>query len=163
MAVPNMVDIINHIKQLSIRLNENINKKLNFQKLLLEKYSNSFIIKNPMIMIDNKKQKIDLQKETITRILNQKLENNKNILDKIKHNYLLNNPTTLYKEKIILLNTLIEKLELVNPLGILKRGYSLTSQDNKVITSIKNINKEKPLLIKMQDGEIEAKITKIKE
>ena len=105
-------------------------------------------------MIDNKKQKIDLQKETITRILNQKLENNKNILD---------NPTTLYKEKIILLNTLIEKLELVNPLGILKRGYSLTSQDNKVITSIKNINKEKPLLIKMQDGEIEAKITKIKE
>ncbi len=163
MAVPNMVDIINHIKQLSIRLNENINKKLNFQKLLLEKYSNSFIIKNPMIMIDNKKQKIDLQKETLTRILNQKLENNKNILDKIKHNYLLNNPTTLYKEKIILLNTLIEKLELVNPLGILKRGYSLTSQDNKVITSIKNINKEKPLLIKMQDGEIEAKITKIKE
>ena len=163
MAVPNMIDIKNHIKQLSIRLNENISKKINIHKLLLEKYSNSFVIKNPMIIYENKKLKIEELKETTNRILIQIIDNNKNKLDKIKANYILNNPNTLYKESKIKLTNLIEKLELVNPLGILKRGYSLTTQENKVITSIKNINKEKPLIIKLQDGTIETQIKNIKE
>ena len=163
MAVPNMTDITNYIKQLSIRLNENISKKINIHKLLLEKYSNSFVLKNPMIIYENKKLKIEELKENANRILKQKLDNNKNKLDKIKANYILNNPNTLYKESQIKLNNLIEKLELVNPLGVLKRGYSLTKQDNKVISTIKNIDKEKPLIITLQDGIIETEIRNIKE
>ena len=163
MAVPNMIDIINHIKQLTIRLNESLNKKIKLEKINLEKSKNSIVIKNPMIMIDNKKQKIDLIKESVMRILNLKLENNKNKLEKIKQNYILNNPEVIYKEKQNKLSNLIEKLELVNPLGVLKRGYSITKQDNKVITKIKDIKKTKPLIIKLQDGDIETEIKNIKE
>ena len=163
MAVPNMIDIINHIKQLTIRLNESLNKKIKLEKINLEKSKNSIVIKNPMIMIDNKKQKIDLIKESVIRILGLKLENNKNKLDKIKQNYIINNPEVIYKEKQTKLLNLIEKLELVNPLGILKRGYSITKQDNKVIAKIKDIKKTKPLIIKLQDGEIETEIKSIKE
>lgn len=163
MAVPNMVDIINHIKQLTIRLNESLNKKIKLEKINLEKSKNSIVIKNPMIMIDNKKQKIDLIKESVIRILNLKLENNKNKLEKIKQNYILNNPEVIYKEKQNKLSNLIEKLELVNPLGVLKRGYSITKQDNKVITKIKDIKKTKPLIIKLQDGIVETEIKNIKE
>ena len=143
MAVPNMIDIINHIKQLTIRLNESLNKKIKLEKINLEKSKNSIVIKNPMIMIDNKKQKIDLIKESVIRILNLKLENNKNKIEKLKQNYILNNPEVIYKEKQNKLLNLIEKLELVNPLGVLKRGYSITKQDNKVITKIKDIKKTK--------------------
>lgn len=163
MAVPNMIDIQNHIKQLSIRLNENISKKINIHKILLEKFRDSFVLKNPMIIYENKKLKIEELKENANRILKQKLDNNKTRLDKLKSNYILNNPNTLYKESRVLLNNLIEKLELVNPLGVLKRGYSLTKQDEKVITSIKNINKNKPLIIKLQDGIVETNIKNIKE
>ena len=163
MAVPNMIDIINHIKQLTIRLNESLNKKIKLEKINLEKSKNSIVIKNPMIMIDNKKQKIDLIKESVIRILNLKLENNKNKIEKIKQNYILNNPEVIYKEKQNKLSNLIEKLELVNPLGVLKRGYSITKQDNKVITKIKDIKKTKPLIIKLQDGDIETEIKNIKE
>lgn len=163
MAVPNMIDLINYLKQLIIRLNENINKKVNYQKLLLESYKTSFVIKNPMIIYENKKQKIDLLKENIIRILIKKLDNNKNKLENMKKNYILNNPENLYKNHIIKINTLIEKLELVNPLGILKRGYSLTSQEDKIIKSLKDINTEKDLKIKLHDGEIITKIKQIKE
>ena len=163
MAVPNMIDIINHIKQLTIRLNESLNKKIKLEKINLEKSKNSIVIKNPMIMIDNKKQKIDLIKESVIRILNLKLENNKNKIEKIKQNYILNNPEVIYKEKQNKLLNLIEKLELVNPLGVLKRGYSITKQDNKVITKIKDIKKTKPLIIKLQDGIVETEIKNIKE
>ena len=163
MAVPNMIDIINHIKQLTIRLNESLNKKIKLEKINLEKSKNSIVIKNPMVMIDNKKQKIDLIKESVIRILNLKLENNKNKIEKLKQNYILNNPEVIYKEKQNKLLNLIEKLELVNPLGVLKRGYSITKQDSKVITKIKDIKKTKPLIIKLQDGEIETEIKNIKE
>lgn len=163
MAVPNMIDIINHIKQLTIRLNESLNKKIKLEKINLEKSKNSIVIKNPMIMIDNKKQKIDLIKESVIRILNLKLENNKNKIEKIKQNYILSNPEVIYKEKQNKISNLIEKLELVNPLGVLKRGYSITKQDNKVITKIKDIKKTKPLIIKLQDGIVETEIKNIKE
>jgi len=163
MAVPNMSDITNYIKQLSIRLNENISKKINIHKLLLEKCKESFVLKNPMIIYENKKLKIEELKENANRILKQKIDNNKNRLDKIKSNYILNNPSTLYKEHKIKLKNLIEKLELVNPLGVLKRGYSLTKQEEKIITTIKNIDKEKPLIITLQDGIIETEIRNIKE
>lgn len=163
MAVPNIVDITNHIKQLTIRLNENINKKVKLERLKIETSKNSFVIKNPMIIYENKKQKLDLIKENIIRILTQKSENNKNKLEQIKQKYILTNPEIMYKEKRTKLENLIEKLELVNPLGVLKRGYSLTTQDEKVISSIKKIKKTKPLVIKLQDGELETQIKNIKE
>ena len=36
MAVPNITDLINHINNLKIRLNESINKNVNYQKLYLD-------------------------------------------------------------------------------------------------------------------------------
>ena len=72
-----MVDIQNHIKQLSIRLNENISKKINIHKILLEKCSNSFVLKNPMIIYENKKLKIEELKENANRLLKQFVKESK--------------------------------------------------------------------------------------
>lgn len=163
LAVPNMIDLTNHIKQLTIRLNENINKKIKLKKLHLESLSNSFVIKNPMIIYENKKQKIDLHKENIIRILDNKIETNKNKLNHLKKSYILNNPQNLYKNQIIKLENIIEKLKLVNPLETLKRGYTLTTQDKTIIKSIKDIDKQKNITIKLHDGEIETQIKNIKE
>lgn len=163
LAVPNMIDLTNHIKQLTIRLNENINKKIKLKKLHLESLSNSFVIKNPMIIYENKKQKIDLHKENIIRILDNKIETSKNKLNHLKKSYILNNPQNLYKNQIIKLENIIEKLKLVNPLETLKRGYTLTTQDKTIIKSIKDIDKQKNITIKLHDGEIETQIKNIKE
>jgi len=163
LAVPNMIDLTNHIKQLTIRLNENINKKIKLKKLRLDSLANSFVIKNPMIIYENKKQKIDIQKENLTRILNKKIDLNKNLLNHLKKSYILNNPENLYNKQIIKLENLIEKLKLVNPLETLKRGYTLTTQDNKIIKSIKDIDKQKNMTIKLHDGEVETEIKNIKE
>ena len=50
----------------------------------------------------------------------EKYDNAKYKLEMFKNNYILNNPNLLYKDKGIKLNNLIEKLELINPLGVLK-------------------------------------------
>ena len=162
MAVPNITDLINNINNLKIRLNEAINSRINYQKLYLDGIKGSYAIKNPLIMFENKKQKLDILLDNLNKSLIKKYENSYQKLELLKRNYILNNPKVLYKEKANKLSNLIEKLELINPLGVLKRGYSLTYQDNKVISSVKNIKKDSNILIKFYDGSIETKVIDIK-
>lgn len=138
MAVPNMSDLVSHITQMKIRLNENIIKKINIEKLRLDSFKNSYILKNPLIIYENKKQKLDMINEKINNIINLKIENNKNSLI-----------------------NLIDKLELVNPLNILKRGFSLTTKDDKIIKSVKNVNKSDILDIRLNDGVIKTKVEEV--
>lgn len=138
MAVPNMSDLVSHINQMKIRLNENIIKKINIEKLRLDSFKNSYILKNPLIIYENKKQKLDIINEKINNIINLKIENNKNSLI-----------------------NLIDKLELVNPLNILKRGFSLTTKDDKIIKSVKNVDKSDTLDIRLNDGIIKAKVEEV--
>ena len=163
MAVPNMSDLITHINNLKIRLNEAMNKKINYQKLYLDSIKNSFVIKNPMIMYENKKQKLDSILENIQNLFSNYIKNSRHKLDLIKSNYILNNPSILYKDKKIYLSNLMEKLELINPMGVLKRGYSLSMQDNNIIKSVKDVDMTKELLIKLHDGNIISSIKKIEE
>ena len=59
--------------------------------------------------------------------------------------------------------SLIEKLELVNPLSTLKRGYSITYKDGKALTDIKNIKAKDSLTIRLYNGEASVVVTNIKE
>ena len=163
MAVPNISDLINIINNLKIRLNEGINKKINYQKLYLDSIKNSYAIKNPLIMYENKKQKLDILIDNLNKNLLKKYDNAKHKFEILKSNYILNNPNLLYKDKIIKLDNLIEKLELINPLGVLKRGYSLTYIDNKVLKNIKDVKVNDNLVIKLHDGEINTTVVDVKE
>lgn len=161
-AVPNITDLINNINNLKIRLNEAINSKINYQKLYLDGIKSSYAIKNPLIMYENKKQKLDILLDNLNKLLIKKYENSKHKFELLKNNYILNNPNMLYKEKVNKLSNLIEKLELINPLGVLKRGYSLTMQNNKIISSINNVKLNSNIQIKLHDGELEASVIDIK-
>ena len=109
-------------------------------------------------MYENKKQKLDILTDNLNKVLVKKYDSAKNELKILKNNYILNNPKLLYKDKIIELNNLIEKLELINPLGILKRGYSLTYKKGKLINSVNDLKINENILIKLHDGEISAKV-----
>ncbi|MDD4547834.1 MAG: exodeoxyribonuclease VII large subunit [Bacilli bacterium] len=158
LAVPNIIDLNHRIDQLTIRLNENIYKQINYQKLFLDSIKNSFVIKNPMIMYENKQQKLDNILEKIYSLISYKVEKNKVLLTNLKNNNILLNPVNLYKPKQIELNNIISKLELLNPLSILKRGYTLTYINNTIVKSINDVNKDDELKIKFYDGEVIAKV-----
>lgn len=160
LAVPNLVDLKKHIGQLKIRLNENVLKVINYQKLYLDSLKNSFVIKNPLIMYDNKKQKLDSIIEKLNNILRIKMDKNIDKLNFLKNSYILKNSDLLYKSKRDDLNNIIEKLVLINPLKVLKRGYSVVYKDDFIINSVDNLNKSDKLKIKLSDGNV---ITKIEE
>lgn len=139
-AVPNIIDIISHLNHLKIRLNESILKNLNLKKLYFDCLRNSYIIKNPNFIYENKRQKLDLIETTLNSNILLKLENNK-------------------KE----INNLLIQLDLLNPLNILKRGYSLTYKNNKIVKSIKNIKEKDNLTIKLSDGNINVVVRSVED
>ncbi|MDD2435114.1 MAG: exodeoxyribonuclease VII large subunit [Bacilli bacterium] len=138
MAVPNIVDLIQYLDNLKIRFNEYMYRKINYNKLLLDTFKNSFILKNPMIMYDNKKQNLDLINERLNNLINNKLDKSRNNLERI-----------------------IEKLELLNPLSVLKRGYSIIYKDDQVITKTSLIKQNDLLKIKLFKGDIDVVVKEV--
>ena len=53
---------------------------------------------------------------------------------------------------------LISKLETLSPLETIKRGYTITKKDNKVITSINQVKKKDQLDLSLTDGNIKVEV-----
>jgi exodeoxyribonuclease VII large subunit len=52
------------------------------------------------------------------------------------------------------LGSIQDKLRLVDPLNILKRGYSLTLVDGKILKSVKHVKKGDLLETQLRDGKV---------
>ena len=161
LAVPNMVDLKKSIEQFSIRLKEAIYKKINYQKLYLDSVKGSFVLKNPMIMFDSKKQNLDLISSRLNELILRKVEIQKEKINNLKRSYIFVNPENIYKDETIVLKNIIDKLELLNPLKVLSRGYSITYSDGKVVKNINDVKDD--IVVKVKNGEIKAKVIETKE
>ena len=163
LAVPNLSDLKKYVEQLDIRLNESVLKKVNYLKLYLESVKNSFVIKNPQIMFENKKQSLSLINDKLNDIMLGKVDKYKSEMEKIKKSYVLENPYLLYKDKINEVKNIIDKLNLLNPLNILARGYSITYLNERALKSICDVKKGDLLDIKLNDGFLKANVLEVKE
>ena len=157
MAVPNINDIVSLLNQLEIRLINSVNNTLKLRKEKLEKIKESFILKNPISMYEVKEEKFD-------NIYERLIASYKNIINVNKQNLILlenklsNNVTrTLDNNKHKYLN-IINKLETLNPLLTIKRGYTVTRLNGNVISSAKKIKKDDIIELEFQDGKQNAKV-----
>ena len=163
LAVPNMADLQKHITQFKVRLNEAIYKKVNYLKLYLEAVKNSFVLKNPQIMFENKKQSLSLINDKLNELMIGKVQCFKNELDKIKKSYVLTNPYLLYKDEVLMVKNIIDKLNLLNPLNILSRGYSITYLNDQALKSVLKVKEDDMISIRLSDGNLNAKVLEVKE
>ena len=163
LAVPNIVDILQLIDSYAERSINIVNSKIKEYKTLLNKISNSSILINPINIYNIKLQKLKIQKINLQKRYNEIITEKKVWLFKQKNNYLIQNPHLLIeKYNNILLNN-INKLELLNPLNSLKRGYAIIKKDDKCIENIKKINKNDNINIYVENGIIDATVTSVKE
>lgn len=162
MAVPNIIDLLKYIDQLKIRLNENIYKKINFQKIYLDSIKNSFVIKNPLIMYENKKQNLDILYSKIFDSLKNLINRKNHELELIKTNHIIRNPDYLFKDKKNTFKNLIDKLEIINPISVLGRGYSITYINGNVLDKVEMVKNNDKVSIKVTNGLISAMITDVK-
>ena len=161
-AVPILSDLLLEINNYTIRSSNLIKSILETNKLKLNKLKESYCLKNPLSLYEIKEQKLDNMIDKLNTSLNAILFSSKSRLEIIQNSIIFKDPSILYENKQKKTNHLIEKLEILNPLNALKRGYSITKKEDKCITTIKNINKDDNINIKLKDGEIFAKVMEVK-
>lgn len=162
MAVPNMVDLINYIHQMEIRLNGNISNKIEYLRKNLKNLATSYVLSNPMASFEIKEQKLDTLINRLNQSVNFKLEQSRVSLNNLSKSHILLNPLNLFIKHNNSLELFINKLELLNPLNVLSKGYSVTKSKGKVINSSKDVKINDKLNIKLLDGEVEAIVEGVK-
>ena len=129
----------------------------------LDSIKNSYILTRPISMYEIKEQKLDMLIDNLDKSINKVLEDNKVKLFTYTNSYILNNPEMLYKYSSQKLEHIISKLEVLNPLNTLNRGYAIIKKDDKVLSSSKNINIDDIIKISLKDGEVSSKVIKVGE
>lgn len=138
LAVPNTIELINNLNQIKTRLSKSILNKLELNKNKLNALLNSYILKNPKGLYEVKMQKLD------------------NLVDKLNIY-----TTNIFESKETKYISLIDKMEALNPIKTLKRGYSITKVDNKV-ADFKKIKKDMIITTEFSEGEVISKVMEVK-
>ena len=63
-----------------------------------------------------------------------------------------------YSDSFRLLTKSASKLEALNPVSVLKRGYAIAEKDGNIINSVKEIKTDDVLDLILQDGKVKAKV-----
>lgn len=163
LAVPDINTIITYLDTTTSRSYNALNNIISLNYKKLDNIKNSYILSRPLSMYEIKEQKLDNLIDNLDKAITKTIDSVKVKLFTIKNSYILNNPDMLYKYSGQKLNHIISKLEVLNPLNTLNRGYAIVKKDNKVLSSIKNINEGENITISLKDGNIESKIIKVGE
>ena len=162
LAVPNLVDVKSMLNQYQIRSNQAVNNKIKGLRDILEKIKKSYVLQNPLASFEIKEQKLDELINRLNTNVTNKLEH-----AKVRYNNLINKRVIKHPEEMLIpyknqMELVINKLELLNPLNVLKKGYTVTEVNNKTLKSIKDVKVKDELKIKVIDGEIDAVVEGVK-
>lgn len=158
MAVPQKADINNYLNQLKIRLTKITQHKINFNKQKLSEIKSRYIFTNPISIYQAKELLFDTILDKLKFNIINLVSIKQKQFDKINSTYILKNPEKLIENKQNKYIQIISKLETLSPLLTLKRGYSMTKKNGKVITKIKDVSKSDKLEIDLQDGTINVEV-----
>ena len=157
LVVPSKVEIQSYLNDYKGRIISVINKKIKSYTDTFSKLKSTYILKNPISMYEIDEQKLDNMLEKLGSIMTYKLEREKSKLNSLSKMISPNMLNRLDKEKIKLEN-IETKLNLLNPENILKKGYSLTLVEGKIVKSINSVKKGNIIDTKFSDGIIKSEV-----
>lgn len=180
LAVPNKIDFDNHLIQIKGRMQKSLANAVKLYQARLDHVKENFIFKNPMGIYLVKEEKFDRMLEQLQIAFQKNVGKYQEKLMKIQSSFVFQNSEILYKEKkqkLVQNRELIDKeirqyikqkeqnyvallgkLEVLNPLLTIKRGYSIARQNGTIIDSIQKIKKNDLLEIELKDGTIQSKV-----
>ena len=128
-AVPKLSDISERLILLKRSFERHLESILASKRIKLHNLELKIQNNSPMSIVVNKRIRFDNIVNTLNMNILRVLENKKNMFEKN-----------------------VTRLELLNPLKILSRGYSVTKKDNKMIKSKKDLKKGDNIEIIFSDG-----------
>ncbi len=183
-ATPNKEELLKYLNEMNKSLILNIKNCVNRKYHELLNYKKNPRLNSITWLFKDKGKEIEYCSTKINNIISEKISHINNELKILKNNYYLNNLEWIFKDKENKLNLCkkninnlfsqsitnaskdyenkINILNLINPLNTLLRGYSVVKNNRtkKYISSIKEVKINDQITIRMNDGNIDAKIIK---
>ena len=158
MAVPDVNDIKFKIVQLRNRLNKNINDKIMQKRTKLNHVSEKQIFKNPESIYEIKSMTLDNLVTKLEFSSKNIIAENRNKLIELKNKNIMKNPDEILRKKKEPYLRNVDKLTVLNPLLTLKRGYTLTKVEGKVVSSAKDVKSGDKLDVEFNDGTVNTRV-----
>lgn len=161
MAVPSKADILEYLNQITLRLRKSMKNELTMHRRKVDSLRKSYVLENPISLYQMKEQKFDILFEKIQSTMKEIIKDERVTLDKIYQSSsyivekILNRETYRFEKNL-------NKLEVLNPLLTIGRGYSITRKGKTVISSIQDIKMEEQLEIEVKDGFLFTEVMDIK-
>ena len=138
-AVPNAEDILYTVQTADMRLRRAMNQKISVARERLDRLASSRVLKNPQNVIDDKRMML-LREE---QMLHEKMQ-------------------AVLQRKGASLGEKAAKLDALNPLAVLARGYAAVfDEENKVIKNTDGVKIGDDITLAMADGKISATVKTI--
>lgn len=158
MAVPQLNTVEKYLDQVNIRLINTMTNQMNNYHKRIQNILNRPLFKNPMVIYQTKEMLFDNILERLKHSTTSLVAVKEKKLIELKSSYLFKNPEKILDNKKNKYTNIISKLETLSPLLTLKRGYTITKKDNKVINSSKDIKKKDKIDIEFNDGTVSAEV-----
>lgn len=131
LVVPEKEVLVKAIMDLQLRLKKALTNRIRCERLRLEQLMKSPSMRHPLDKINQKKMDLEILKRNMAEAMKRKVEKEKRIL-----------------------SVLCGKLDVLSPLTVLSRGYSITMKEGNIIKSVKQVHNGDALEIILPDGRI---------
>ncbi len=161
-VVPDQKDLLQDIIQLRSRMI--IVSKRMFQRKLdeLHKLESSTVLVRPKRLLESYELRFSAMYERLSQQKPDRMLSGLNDKTTAFEKTLRIHMDTIYKTHLYRLVGLIEKLELVNPLSIMRKGFAIVKKDDKLVKSTDDVLVDDLLKLIVVNGSLDCRVLKIR-
>ncbi len=160
LATPRVQEVLSHFDQLSLRLNQIIETKLNNASTRLNHQSATLQRLSPQKLVERRRYLVEHAKIRLNQSIKRPQDHQQLTRLHLKFNHTMQSYIDTHHYKISTLQQQLLSLDIMQPL---KRGYAFIYANEKPITSIKDLSPSQRIELKIHDGDAQAIIQTIKE
>lgn len=135
LAVPDRQELMSYYFKQKQYISAMLDRKIKTAQLRLENQQRRMSASSPKLKAEQLEKQLSAKSEKLTRFMNIYISNKENKLVAAKG-----------------------KLDGLNPLNVLNRGYAIAEKDEKIITSSKQLKNGDDFTVILSDGKINAKV-----
>ena len=140
LAVPETAALIRRIGECEMRLQKAVKSRLYYERERVERLGGFFLKRPPQVLLAERRQRLDMAAEALDHGMRRAL-----------------------LEKQHAFQVAAEKLEMLNPLHVIRRGYSVVEKAGTAVRSVKELAVGDGILVRLADGSFDAVVGGLRE
>lgn len=157
-----LADLWLGIQQMQQRLVNQMQRQVVNSQERLQRLQNSYVLTQPARLYEGYLQRLDIAQQRLQQSVVTLVTQRRHQFDLIAPR-LTNAMTRQTENAEQRVGKAVAALQLVSPLAILARGYSVVEQDGHILNSVADVTLQEDVLIRLADGQVTATVTKKEE